>query len=170
MFRFGENTEASVPSISPPDRCRGVARRRRRRRSTSWRRRTARARLLRAVHERSQAFALAVPHAEALRVRDDVAFFQAVRASLVKRAPGEARPQEELDLAVRQIFSHAGRRAPRLRASSAVASNRRQSARNVGAGPNGRPGRRRGVVLSMCASTGIISAWPPDRHPSISAQ
>jgi type I restriction enzyme R subunit len=64
-------------------------------------------RLLRAVHELSQAFALAVPHADALRIRDDVAFFQAVRATLAKRAPGEARPQEDLDLAVRQIVSRA---------------------------------------------------------------
>jgi len=64
-------------------------------------------RLLRAVHELSQAFALAVPHEEALRIRDDVAFFQAVRASLVKRAPGEAKTEEELDHAVRQIVSRA---------------------------------------------------------------
>ena len=58
-------------------------------------------RLLHAVHELSQAFALAVPHDEALRIRDDVAFMQAVRASLAKRAPGEAKTAEELDLAVR---------------------------------------------------------------------
>jgi type I site-specific restriction-modification system R (restriction) subunit len=64
-------------------------------------------RLLRAVHELSQAFALAVPHEEALRIRDDVAFFQAVRASLAKRAPGEARTEKELDHAVRQIVSRA---------------------------------------------------------------
>ena len=64
-------------------------------------------RLLHAVQELSQAFALAVPHDEALRIRDDVAFFQAVRASLAKRAPGEARTDEELDLAVRQIVSRA---------------------------------------------------------------
>jgi len=64
-------------------------------------------RLLRAVLELSQAFALAVPHEEALRIRDDVAFFQAVRASLAKRAPGEAKTEEELDLAVRQIVSRA---------------------------------------------------------------
>jgi type I restriction enzyme R subunit len=64
-------------------------------------------RLLRAVRELSQAFALAVPHAEALRIRDDVAFFQAVQAVLAKRAPGEARPEEELDHAVRQIISRA---------------------------------------------------------------
>ncbi len=64
-------------------------------------------RFLRAVQELSQAFALAVPHQEALRIRDDVAFFQAVRAVLAKRAPGEAKPEEELDLAVRQIVSRA---------------------------------------------------------------
>jgi type I restriction enzyme R subunit len=64
-------------------------------------------RLLRAVHELSQAFALAVPHDEALRIRDEVAFMQAVRAGLMKRAPGEAKTQEELDLAVRQIVSRA---------------------------------------------------------------
>ncbi len=60
-----------------------------------------------AVRELSQAFALAVPHEEALRVRDDVGFFQAVRAALIKRAPGDPRPEEELDLAVRQIVSRA---------------------------------------------------------------
>jgi type I restriction enzyme R subunit len=61
----------------------------------------------RAVRELSQAFALAVPHAEALRIRDDVAFFQAVQAVLAKRAPGDERPEEELDHAVRQIISRA---------------------------------------------------------------
>ena len=64
-------------------------------------------RCLRAVRELSQAFALAVPHEEAMRIRDDVAFFQAVRAVLAKRAGGEARPEEELDYAIRQIVSRA---------------------------------------------------------------
>ena len=64
-------------------------------------------RCLRAVRELSQAFALAVPHEEAMRIRDDVAFFQAVRAVLAKRAAGEARPEEELDYAIRQIVSRA---------------------------------------------------------------
>ncbi len=59
------------------------------------------------VRELSQAFALAVPHAEAFRIRDDVGFFQAVKAALSKRAAGEARPEEELELAVRQIVSRA---------------------------------------------------------------
>jgi type I restriction enzyme R subunit len=64
-------------------------------------------RLLRAVTELSQAFALAVPHEEALRIRDDVGFFQAVRAVLAKSTPGERKTDEELDLAIRQIISRA---------------------------------------------------------------
>jgi type I restriction enzyme R subunit len=64
-------------------------------------------RCLHTVRELSQAFALAVPHTEALRIRDDVAFFQAVQAVLAKRAPGDARPEEDLDHAVRQIISRA---------------------------------------------------------------
>ena len=63
------------------------------------------ARLLRAVTELSQAFALAVPHEESLRIRDDVGFFQAVRAVLAKSTPGERKTDEELDLAIRQIIS-----------------------------------------------------------------
>jgi type I restriction enzyme R subunit len=64
-------------------------------------------RFVQAVRELARAFALAVPHEEALRIRDDVSFFQAVQAALVKRAAGEARPEEELDHAVRQIISRA---------------------------------------------------------------
>ena len=64
-------------------------------------------RCLLAVRELSQAFALAVPHEEAIRIRDDVAFFQAVRSVLAKRAAGEARTEEELDMAIRQIVSRA---------------------------------------------------------------
>ena len=60
-----------------------------------------------AVRELSQAFALAVPHAETRRIRDDVAFFQAVQSVLVKRAAAAARPEEDLDHAVRQLVSRA---------------------------------------------------------------
>ena len=64
-------------------------------------------RCLNAVRELSQAFALAVPHPETTRIRDDVGFFQAVRAALSKQTASKARSQEELDLAVRQIISRA---------------------------------------------------------------
>jgi type I restriction enzyme R subunit len=64
-------------------------------------------RLVQAVSELSKAFALAVPHGDALAIRDDVAFFQAVRSALTKRAPTEERPEEQLDYAIQQIISKA---------------------------------------------------------------
>ena len=64
-------------------------------------------RCVQSVRELSQAFALAVPHEDAIRVRDDVAFFQTVRSVLAKRTPADARPEEELNHAVRQIISRA---------------------------------------------------------------
>ena len=62
---------------------------------------------MQAVRELAQAFVLVVPHEAALGIRDDVAFFQAIRAQLAKRAPGEARTDEDLDSAIRQIVSGA---------------------------------------------------------------
>ena len=64
-------------------------------------------RFLIAVRELSLAFALAVPHEDAIRIRDEVAFFQAVRSVLAKRVTGGARPDEVLDHAVRRIISRA---------------------------------------------------------------
>ncbi|MBI1776748.1 MAG: type I restriction endonuclease subunit R [Proteobacteria bacterium] len=64
-------------------------------------------RLLHAVTELSQAFALAVPHETALKIRDDVGFFQAVRAVLAKSSADERKSDEELDHAIRQIVSKA---------------------------------------------------------------
>ena len=64
-------------------------------------------RLVQAVAELSKAFALAVPHEEALRIRDDVAFFQAVKAVLVKSAGVGGKTGDELDHAIRQILSRA---------------------------------------------------------------
>ncbi len=66
---------------------------------------TGKERCLRTVRELSQAFALAVPHETATRIRDDVAFFQSVRSVLAKGARREARPEEEVDYAIRQIVS-----------------------------------------------------------------
>ena len=64
-------------------------------------------RYLLSVRNLSKAFALAVPHEDALRIRDEVAFFQAVRSVLSKRVAGEVRPEEEIDHVVRQIISRA---------------------------------------------------------------
>jgi len=60
-----------------------------------------------AVSDLSKAFALAVPHTEALRIRDDVGFFQAVRVAFAKATSETERQQEDLDAAVRQLVSRA---------------------------------------------------------------
>ncbi|MCH7946096.1 MAG: type I restriction endonuclease subunit R, partial [Armatimonadetes bacterium] len=65
------------------------------------------ARLLDAVASLSQAFALAVPDEYAIEIREDVAFFQAVRAALSKRAAIEGRGDEEMNAAIRQIVDEA---------------------------------------------------------------
>ncbi|MBI4064544.1 MAG: type I restriction endonuclease subunit R [Elusimicrobia bacterium] len=64
-------------------------------------------RLIKAVTELSQTFALAVPHEKALEIRDDVSFFQAVRAALVKSGAPDPKPGEDLDHAIRQLVSKA---------------------------------------------------------------
>ena len=64
-------------------------------------------RLTRAVAELSKAFALAVPHPDALGIRDDVAFFQAVKSVLTKSTADGGRSREEIEFAIRQIVSRA---------------------------------------------------------------
>ena len=60
-----------------------------------------------AVLALSRAFALAAASDEARRIRDEVGFFQTVRAALAKSAPGSGKSSAERDLAVRQIVSRA---------------------------------------------------------------
>ena len=64
-------------------------------------------RLLQAVTELSKAFALAVPHDEAIRIRDDAGFFQAVRTAIAKTSAGDRKSSGDLDHAIRQIVSKA---------------------------------------------------------------
>ncbi len=64
-------------------------------------------RYVQGVLELAKAFALAVPHDAALAIRDDLGFFQAVRAGIVKATVREGGSPEDLDTAVRQIVSKA---------------------------------------------------------------
>lgn len=64
-------------------------------------------RLLKEVSALSRAFALAVPHEKVMGLRDDVGFFQAIRAALAKSKPVQGKTEDELDSAVRQIISSA---------------------------------------------------------------
>ena len=64
-------------------------------------------RLLKYVTKLSQAFALAVPNEAALKIRDEVGFFQAVKASLAKTTVTTGKSEEQLDSAIKQIVSKA---------------------------------------------------------------
>lgn len=60
-----------------------------------------------AVLALSKAFALAGASDEAARVREEVAFFQAINTALVKSHPSSGKSQQERDLAIQQIVSRA---------------------------------------------------------------
>jgi type I restriction enzyme R subunit len=65
-------------------------------------------RYLEAITVLSRAFALAVPHEEAIRIRNEIGFFQNVRSALAKATvEGEGKRPEELDTAIQQLVSRA---------------------------------------------------------------
>jgi len=64
-------------------------------------------RFIQAVTELSQAFALCSTEDDAIAIREDVGFFQAVKASLAKSTMVGGKSPVELDTAVRQIVSQA---------------------------------------------------------------
>jgi type I restriction enzyme R subunit len=65
-------------------------------------------RYLEAVTALSKAFALAVPRDEAIKIRDEVGFFQEVRSGLAKATvESEGKAPDELDTAIRQLVSRA---------------------------------------------------------------
>jgi type I restriction enzyme, R subunit len=56
----------------------------------------------------SQVFSIAVPHEQAMDVKEEVAFFQAVKARLVKfEAAGTGKTDEEVETAIRQVIDQA---------------------------------------------------------------
>lgn len=55
----------------------------------------------------ARAFALAVPDERAMAIKDELAFFQAVKARLSKFERGEGKSQEEVDSAIRQLVDEA---------------------------------------------------------------
>jgi type I restriction enzyme R subunit len=56
----------------------------------------------------SKAFAIAIPHVQAMDVKDEVAFFQAVKARLAKfDSTGEGRTDEEMETTIRQVIDQA---------------------------------------------------------------
>lgn len=63
-------------------------------------------RFVKTITELSRSFALCAASDEALKIRDDVAFFQAIKAQFAKNTASQKTP-EELDHAVRQLVSQA---------------------------------------------------------------
>ena len=64
-------------------------------------------RILKAAGDLTKAFALAVPNEEAIRIRDDVGFFQAIRGALVKIGAPSPTAEEALEHVLRQLVSRA---------------------------------------------------------------
>jgi len=60
------------------------------------------------VSNLSKAFAISVPHPKAIAIRDDLSFFQAIKARITKlRESTKKRSDEEVETAIRQIISDA---------------------------------------------------------------
>ncbi|MEW6526346.1 MAG: type I restriction endonuclease subunit R [Spirochaetota bacterium] len=56
----------------------------------------------------SKAFSIAIPHEQAMAIKDEVAFFQAVKARLVKfDSTGTGKTDEEIETAIRQVIDKA---------------------------------------------------------------
>ena len=56
----------------------------------------------------SQAFAIAIPHEQAMDIKDEVAFFQAVKARLAKfDSTGNGRTDEDIETTIRQVIDQA---------------------------------------------------------------
>ncbi|MGE4071129.1 MAG: type I restriction endonuclease subunit R [Lysobacterales bacterium] len=64
-------------------------------------------RWLQVVAELSSAFALCAASDEAVAIRDDVSYFQAIQAALNKRSGDNKRSPEQIDAAIRQLVSRA---------------------------------------------------------------
>ena len=65
-------------------------------------------RFIREVTLLSQAFALSMPHEKAMEIKEEVAFFQAVKARLVKfEGTGKGKPYSEIETAIKQIVDEA---------------------------------------------------------------
>jgi len=65
-------------------------------------------RYVQAVGDLSKGFALAVPHAKAMAIRDEIGLFQEIRAALVKATMSESeKSPDDMESAIRQLVSRA---------------------------------------------------------------
>lgn len=65
-------------------------------------------RFLNEVTKLSHAFSIAIPHEQAMDVRDEVAFFQAIKSRLVKfETTGEGKTERDIETTIRQVIDKA---------------------------------------------------------------
>jgi type I restriction enzyme R subunit len=64
-------------------------------------------RFMDSVTRLSKAFALSIPDERALAIREEIAFFQAIRATFAKNTPVDGRAREDIDGAIKQLVSQA---------------------------------------------------------------
>src|SRR5207248_3595214 len=64
-------------------------------------------RYLKELTKLSEAFALSVPRPEAMAIREDLIFYQSIRAQLVKHTVVTVKPTGAHDSAIRQLISQA---------------------------------------------------------------
>ena len=73
--------------------------------SSPWR--IGKNRYIQAVTELSKSYAIVVTHEKAQEIREEVAFYQAVRSGSSKATSPDGRTKDDLDVAIRQIVSKA---------------------------------------------------------------
>lgn len=64
-------------------------------------------RFIKNVTELLRAFSLSVPHEEAMKIKEEVGFFQAIKSAIVKNTEIKGRFKEDLDSLIKQILSKA---------------------------------------------------------------
>ncbi|MBF0224222.1 MAG: type I restriction endonuclease subunit R [Desulfobacterales bacterium] len=64
-------------------------------------------RFINEVNALSQAFSIAIPHEQAMDVKDEIAFFQAVKSRLTKFDAGSGKTNVEMETAIRQVIDKA---------------------------------------------------------------
>ncbi|MEK6891880.1 MAG: type I restriction endonuclease subunit R [Nanoarchaeota archaeon] len=64
-------------------------------------------RYLKYVKKLLESFALSVPHEKALKIRDEVGFFQLIKSVIIKTTTPAGKEQDNLDSAIKQIISKA---------------------------------------------------------------
>ena len=108
MFGIFDHSAFKDSSLPPADRLRLIPSAMEHILSLPFNGKEPKQRYLEHVSALAKAFALSVPAEEAMRIRDDLAFFQAVQSAFRKATPTDDRPMiEDIEPAIKQLVSKA---------------------------------------------------------------